>query len=212
MGLQSLVRWLVPREEHFFDLLDGQVDVAHRAAEALRGFREGEPVGELRQKMQQLEHDGDRLFYEMENALAQTFVTPIDREDLHKLSAELDDIVDRMNGAVRAAGLLGVERATPPMARLIEILLDATAALKAAVPHLRRHAYGEMREAILALRKLEKDADAVFRDAVSVLFREPSVDAKQLLREREILDDLENAIDHCDRVAGTLANLAVKHG
>jgi predicted phosphate transport protein (TIGR00153 family) len=212
MSLQSLVRWLVPREEYFYDFLEQQTEVACRAADTLRSFREGDPVAAVRDRIQDLEHEGDRIFHAMESALAQTFVTPIDREDLHKLSAELDDIVDRMNGAVRAAVLLGVERPTPPMVQLTDILVSATEQLRAAVPRLRKHQYAEMRESILALRKLEKDADAVFRRAVSELFRDPAVDAKQLLREREILDDLENAVDHCDRVAGTLANLAVKHG
>jgi uncharacterized protein Yka (UPF0111/DUF47 family) len=62
------------------------------------------------------------------------------------------------------------------------------------------------------VRKLEKDGDIVFRTAVSTLFKNADIDAKQLLREREVLEHLENSIDHCQRVASTLATLAIKHG
>jgi predicted phosphate transport protein (TIGR00153 family) len=212
MGLDSIIRWLVPREDQFYGFLEAQVDVVDRAAQALLAFHEGEPATKVRDRIQELEHEGDRVFHDMERALAQTFVTPIDREDLHRLSAELDDIVDRMNGALRAAVLLGVERPTEPMSQLIQLIRHCADQLRSAVPCLRKHKYDDMRESIGALRQLEKSADIIFRDAVSHLFRDSHVDAKQLLREREILDDLENAVDHCERVGSTLANLAVKHG
>jgi uncharacterized protein Yka (UPF0111/DUF47 family) len=98
------------------------------------------------------------------------------------------------------------------MKKLIDKLAECTEELKTAVPRLRAHQYSELIECSRTLRRLEKDADLVFRDAVSQLFRDDSVDAKKLMREREVLDDLENAIDHCEHVSATLANLAVKHG
>ena len=73
-------------------------------------------------------------------------------------------------------------------------------------------AYADLLDDGRKLRSLEKEADGVFRAAVSQLFKDPAVDAKVLLREKEVLEDLENAVDHCDNVADTLANIAVKHG
>ena len=84
--------------------------------------------------------------------------------------------------------------------------------LKDALPNLRKSKYESLIEASRTLRKLEKDGDAIFRSAVSALFHDDTIDAKKLIREREVLDDLEKAIDHCDHVASTLANLSVKHG
>jgi uncharacterized protein Yka (UPF0111/DUF47 family) len=81
-----------------------------------------------------------------------------------------------------------------------------------ALPKLRLHQYQELIEDSRTLKKLEKDGDAIFREAVSGLFKDPNVDAKVLLREKAVLEDLENAVDHCDQLAGTLAQLAVKHG
>jgi len=91
----------------------------------------------------------------MEEALARTFVTPIDREDLQKLSSELDDILDRTNGAIRAAVLYGVEKLTEPMGKLMR------------VPNLCKNAYAKVTEGTHALRKLEKDGYAIFRESPS---------------------------------------------
>ena len=212
MGLQSIVRWFLPKEDHFFDYLEGQAKVAYDAARALHELEDGAAIEDVRGIVQGLEHDGDKLFHELLDALALTFVTPIDREDLQRLSAELDDILDLTNGAVRAASLFGVKELSRPMSELIELLCSATRIINEAMPYLRKHEYKRLTDAMGEIRKLEKDGDIVFRQAISELFQDEKVDAKKLLREREVLDDLETAIDHCDRVAATLTNLAVKHG
>jgi uncharacterized protein len=210
MALQSLVRWLLPREDHFYDFLERQAVVAHDASQALASFNGSAET--TRAKVQEFEHAGDRIVHEMEEALAKTFVTPIDREDLQKLSSELDNIADLANGAARAAVLFGVETPTEPMRKLMEVLVRCTAVLKGAIPLLRKHAYADLVEKSRELRKLEKEGDGIYRDAVSKLFHDPAIDAKVLIREKAVLEDLENAIDHCNRIADTLANLAVKHG
>lgn len=213
MSLQSLIRFLVPREDHFYDYLEKQAVVAHEGALALQAFTRPESSAEsVRKNVQELEHRGDAIVHDMEDALARSFVTPLDREDMQKLSMELDDILDLTNGAARACVLYGVHAPTEPMRKLIDKLAECTLVLKDAVPHLRTHKYTELRETGRTLRQLEKDGDAVYRDAVSQLFLDDKVDAKKLIREREVLEDLENAIDHCEHVGSTLANLAVKHG
>jgi predicted phosphate transport protein (TIGR00153 family) len=211
--LQSVVRWLLPREDHFYDFLERQADVASEASQALAEFREEScTVNSVRIKVQSLEHNGDKIVHEMEEALAKTFVTPLDREDLQRLSSELDTVLDLTNAAARACHLFGVSRPTEPMVRLMEKLVECTQLLKATLPKLRRHEYQEILEDTRTLRKLEKDADAVYRQAISELFQDPQIDAKKLLREMHVLEDLENAVDHCDHVGKTLTNLAVKHG
>jgi uncharacterized protein Yka (UPF0111/DUF47 family) len=98
------------------------------------------------------------------------------------------------------------------MSTLIDKLVAATLVLRDALPNLRKHAYSELIDASRALRKLEKEADVVYREAVRGLFANDKVDGRALLREKEVLDDLEKAIDRCEYVADTLANLAVKNG
>jgi predicted phosphate transport protein (TIGR00153 family) len=213
MGLQDVIRFLLPREDHFYDFLEQQARIAHHGAKALARFTDhSQSAEETRVEVQKCEHEGDAVVHAMEEALAKTFVTPIDREDLHRLSSQLDTVLDLINGAIRACTMLGVEKATPPMAQLATILVDCTHRLDVAIPKLRRHEYAEIVVCSRELRKIEKDADTVYREAISVLFKDPAIDAKQLIREQTVLEDLENAVDQCDALADILANLAVKNG
>jgi len=213
MNLDSIVRFLLPKEDHFYDFLEKQAAAAHEAAQVFARFRqEGVTAATIREDVQKIEHAGDALVHGLEEALAKTFVTPIDREDLQKVSAELDDVLDLTNGAARVCVLFGVTRPTQPMMDLVDKLVECTLVLKTAVPLLRKHKYSELIEAVRVIKGLEKEADTIFRDAIGRLFHDDAVDAKKLIREREVLDDLEKAVDHCDHVASTLANLAVKHG
>lgn len=213
MGLQDIIRFLLPREDHFYDYLERQADAAHEGALALAKLRDpAVTLVSVREAVQKHEHEGDKVVHEMEDALAKTFVTPIDREDLQRLSAQLDDVLDLANGTARACVLYGVERPTEPMLKLMELLARATEVLKTAMPKLRRHEYAALMEASRSIRQYEKDADGVFREAISALFHDGTADARRMLREKEVLEDLENAVDQCESVAETLANLAVKHG
>ena len=222
MSIQDVIRWLMPREDHFYDFLEKQAKVAFDGANALAMFSTSEAsVSEVRDAVQKFEHEGDGIVQAMEEALAKTFVTPIDREDLHMLSSKLDHVLDLTNGAIRSCYLLGVDKPTEPMKQLIEIIVRCTTKINEAMPKLRKHQYSEIVIVARELRLIEKEADLVYREAVSQLFksdaaggayRESASDARVLIREKTVLEDLENAIDQCDSIADTLANLAVKHG
>ena len=212
MALQGIVRWLLPRDDYFYDYLEAQGALCLDAAKALQLFTNGAPAAEVRDAVQKIEHQADDYVRKMEDALARTFVTPLDREDLHKLCSELDDVVDLTNLAARACAIYGVTRPTEAMNKLMNFLVQCTGHINEQVPMLRKHAYADLLEGGRKLRLLEKEADTVFRAAVSNLFADASIDAKELLRQREVLEDIERAVDHCDNVADLLSNLAVKHG
>lgn len=212
MGIQDVIRFFLPREEHFYDFLERQAKAARDGAKALAKLADdGQSVEQAREAVQKIGTDGDRIVHDMEEALAKTFVTPIDREDLQKLSSELDGVLDMTNDAVRACAMLGVEEPSAAMKELMAVLVRCTEKIDEAVPKLRKHEYGDIVAVARELRTLERDGDGIFREAVSKLFKEES-DAKTLIREKTVLEDLERAIDHCESVADTLANLAVKHG
>lgn len=211
MAIQSLIRFLLPKEEHWYDMLEEQARLGHAAAQALLAFKD-RPAGEVQTAVQALEHKADDVVRRMEDALARTFVTPIDREDLHRLTSELDDIIDLMNLSARSFSLYHLERPTPPMLLIMEKLVQATGMIAEAVPHLRKHEFDQLIGGGRKVRAVEKEADTVYRDAISKLFSETHPDFRELLKQKEALDHLENAVDHCDNVADLLANLAVKHG
>ncbi|MCC6624886.1 MAG: DUF47 family protein [Deltaproteobacteria bacterium] len=214
MGLQGFVRFLLPRADHFYEFLERQANVAHEGALALARFGSADKgtAVDVCEAVQALEHQGDGIVHEMEEALAKTFVTPLDREDLQRLSMELDDVLDLTNAAARVAMLYGVERPTEAVTRLMGILVEATALLAKVLPALRKHRYGELIDVARVVRKLEKDGDTIFRQETSRLFHDVSIDPRELIRQKTVLDDLEAAIDRCEHVASTLMNLSVKHG
>ncbi len=211
--IQSILRFLLPKEDHFYDFLERQAAAAHRAAKVLAKYKDGTTTAQgIREQVQDIEHEGDVIVHQMLDALARSFVTPIDREDMQRLSKRLDDILDMTNAAARACVLFGVEKPTKPMLLQIDKLVECTALLNEIVPKLRQHAYVELVEASRSIAAIEKDGDGVFRDALSTLFHDPSIDAKTILREREVLEDLEKAINRCDQTAELITNIAVKHG
>jgi predicted phosphate transport protein (TIGR00153 family) len=212
MGMQDMIRWLLPREDVFYSLLERQSELLEAAARALAEFSNGVPAEQIRETVQTLEHEADAIVYEIEEQLAKVFVTPIDREDIQLLASSIDDIVDLINLTARTFVLFGVPSPTPPMAELMQILVKTATVLRVELPALRRHEYGKLIALGRVIKTHEKEADQVFRNAVSALFHDPAIDAKVLLRDKEVLEDLESAIDRCETVAERLKNLAVKHG
>lgn len=202
---------LLPKEEHFYEMLEELGHLSHEAATALDQFRE-RSAAEVQKSVQSIEHRADDVVRRMEDALARTFVTPIDREDLHRLTAELDDIVDLANLTARALDLYHIERPTPPMVELMTKLKQATAHIRDAVPYLRKRNFTALLIEGRKVRQVEKEADSIYRAAISGLFGAQQIDFRELLKQKEALDDLERAVDYCDNVADLLANLAVKHG
>ena len=212
MGLQDIIRWILPREDVFYGLIERQGEMLDDAANALAQFARGVPAEQVRVRVQELEHQADAVVYEIEEQLAKVFVTPIDREDIQLLTASLDDVVDLINLTARTFVLFGVPEPTPPMTELMGILVKMGAVFRAELPALRKHDYARLIAAGRVIKEHEKAGDQVFRNAVSQLFHDPNIDAKILLRDKEVLEDLERAIDKCETVAERLKNLAVKHG
>jgi len=212
MGLQDVIRWILPREDVFYTLIEQQGVLLEEAAKALAAFGKGDSAERIRELVQDIEHKADAIVYETEEQLARVFVTPIDREDIQLLCASIDDIVDLINLTARTFVLFGVPKPTPPMVALMELLVVMAVVIREALPALRRHDYASLIAAGRVIKEHEKKGDQVFRDAVGALFHDPEIDAKVLLRDKEVLEDLESAIDRCETVAERLKNLAVKHG
>lgn len=209
--MNALLRMIRPRADHFYSYLERQAQLALEAARVLEGITKADANAEaVRNRIQELEHEGDTQVHGMLDALSATFVTPIDREDLQRLSKRIDDILDLTNATAKACVTFGVEKPTPAMRLLISKLVESTDLLNQSVPKLRTHHYPEAIRICARVTISEKDGDVVYRDALSALFRDPNIDAKTILREREVLDDLEKAINRCEQVADLITTVAVK--
>lgn len=172
----------------------------------------GDSAESVAARVQEVEHEAERAFHEVETGLARTFVTLIDREDTHEIAFETDEIVDMVNLSARTCALYHIAQLTPPMHELSSTLERCTEALAEALPRLRRHDYAGILDTGRTLRGLEKEADVIFRQTLSAPFQDPTVDAKRLLKEKEVIEHIEDAVDRCDRLGNALCNLAVKHG
>jgi uncharacterized protein Yka (UPF0111/DUF47 family) len=207
-----MIGWLVPREDHFYEYLEQQARVAQRAIPVLGRFVEpGADYEAIREEVTRIEKEGDSIVDEMLSSLQNTFVTPIDREDLQRLSKKTDDILDYVNLTARSLVIFALERPTEPMVQQVEVLKESCDVLVEIMPCLRKKEYEALIQGCQRIHTLEKKADQIFRSELSRLFHDPAVDAKDILRSREVLDHLETAVDSCDAVAELLMYVAVKH-
>lgn len=224
MGLQDIVRFLVPKEDKFFDFLEQQAVLAHEGAVELATLGT-KPIAEVKDLVHAIEKRGDKIAHACEDALAKTFVTPLDREDIHALSAQLDDVLDRAYAAASAFVMFSIEEPSASAREMIDLLVKSTGILKEVLPSLRKHDFDRIRELTREIKVLEKEGDRVYRATMTALFRDPlpgekdspyrnpSIqDARALIREKELVEILEEALDGCEDVGEFLTTLAVKHG
>jgi hypothetical protein len=154
------------------------------------------------------EHDGDRLTHDVINRLNQTFVTPIDREDILQLASALDDIVDYTEEVADYLGLYKIEAPMAQAQRLAGVLRDATRQIAAAIPLMRD--FKDTREHMLEVHRLENEGDRITREAIASLF-ETGIDPMVVIRWKDIFERLENAIDSTERAAFILEGIVIKN-
>lgn len=212
MPLQSLINWLVPRDDKFFTMLEQHADILGEAAQAMAQFPEDESGAQgALDRIHSLEHRGDDLVRAVTLALDETFVTPIDREDIHNLATSLDNVLDYLYAAAQAFVAYKVHQFTHAMRELIQICAEAVTVLKDAIPLIRKHRLERLAPARLQIVALEKRGDGVYHTELASLFKNPAVEAKELLRQQAVLDSLEAALDSCQDAADVLENVSIKH-
>jgi len=209
--LQSVLRAVVPKDDRFYDFLEEQAGLGSAAAGKLAELSTNDLLVVVKE-VQEIERQGDAAVHRLEEALAATFVTPLDREDIQKLSSELDNVLDYANAAARSCWMRGVDRPTAPMVAMIKLLGSISGVVQEAVSNLRRHDFATITALARRIREMESEGDRCYRDAIYALNHDDSVDVKRLRREEKVLEDLEAAMNHAEDLADMLINLAVKHG
>lgn len=200
----------VPKEREFFDLFEESGRNIQRAAELLDQMLEAYPErAELAEEIRACETEGDRITHEIIKRLNQTFVTPLDREDIYELAAALDDIVDYTE---EVSDYLGVYRIEAPMEqsqRLAGVLSQAAAQVSAAMPSLR--SFKDMSRFTVEINRLENTGDQISREAMAALF-DAGIDPMFVIRWKDIFERLEAAIDATEKVANILEGITIKNG
>lgn len=213
--LQQLIHWFLPAELHFFDYTDEAAEAASQAAQLLAALTRAEGREAQLKKVDEIrdcEHAGDEALRRMTEALHQTFVTPIDREDLYLLTSSLEDISDYVSATANHLTTHDLQQLPSGSQELADLVAKATVEIREAVRLLRKdRSSPRVREAVRTVGYIEHEADVIFRLRLGDLFAHET-DAIRLIKVKEFLEGLENAVDRCHSAAKVLETIAIKHG
>jgi predicted phosphate transport protein (TIGR00153 family) len=201
---------LLPREEKFYHLFLKQVEII---SEASRLLLEGVRIGNARlmsaaTEISVLEHKGDEVIHEIFTRLNQTFITPLDPEDIHNISSALDNVLDGVEDTAHRLISYRINPVPPTMVTLAEIVSSCSKAFTKAFEALERG--GPIMEHCIEINRLENEADGIGRAAVADLF-DKEKDPFTLIKLKEVYEFFENTIDSCEDVADVLQNVVVKN-
>lgn len=204
---------IIPREETFFDLFEASAQVVLTSARYLRDLVENYCEVEPKiQRIRETEHQGDLLTHEIMRKLNLTFVTPLDREDIHALASCLDDILDSIELAADRMLLYKIEKPTPLMVSMVRVLVRCCEEISAAIPLVRdQKRFGEILEHGIEINRLENEGNALSRAALEALFEHPE-DVLEVIRQKEVYEAIEKAINLTEDVADQLHGVVIKNG
>jgi predicted phosphate transport protein (TIGR00153 family) len=201
---------LIPREEAFFELFKkaahNMIEGSRLLAEMMKDWRS--PV-EQAKRIKEVEHVGDSITHDIALRLNQTFITPIDREDIHDLASALDDILDVAEAIADRFVLYKVAQPTEMALKLADILYQASVAVGRGVDRLGLP-HPDVKECSVEVNSLENEADRVSRDAISALF-EKETDPMVVIKWKEIYEGFEAGTDRCEDVSNILERISLKH-
>jgi uncharacterized protein len=207
--MARLSQVFVPRDREFFDLFEEAGANILRAADLLDTMLRNYPeTRELAREILLCEQEGDRITHDIVQRLNQTFVTPIDREDILELASTLDDIVDLTEEVADYLGLYKVEAPMEQAQRLAHILMQASRQISEAMPRMRD--FKDISHYTVEIHRLENEGDRVVREAIASLF-DNGIDPMVVIRWKDLFERLEEAIDATERVANTLSGIVIKN-
>ncbi|HZQ62656.1 MAG TPA: DUF47 family protein [Casimicrobiaceae bacterium] len=203
---------LLPREGKFFDFFNQHADLAARAALELQALLAD--LSQLDPRSRAIERNekmADQITHQTVQLLHQTFITPLDRDEIHQLITNMDDVLDLMEDIAQCLFLYDVRAVTAEAQKLAEICVSCTSKVKEAVACLENMKHVDTVLRICGdIDRLETEADHVFRAALAKLFREES-DAREIIKLKEIYQLLEAVTDKCEDVANVIEGIVLEN-
>jgi len=202
---------LIPKEERFFSdflAMADQIRIGSKLLEEM--LATDPPTVDKVHEIKEVEHKCDFLTHEIIQRLNKTFVTPIDREDIHSLARSLDDVMDAIDDAAVLIPLYRIESVRFGARELTAIISASAEQVRFALEELDKHRE-KVVERTVEINRLENEADRIHHRAVGLLFDEEK-DPLSVIKWKETLDLLEDATDRCEDVANLMENVVVKHG
>ena len=199
----------IPREQSFFELFERAAANVAAGARELAGLSSNLADGEAAsQRLRDIEHQGDELTHRIMATLNTTFVTPFDREDIYRLATGLDDILDAGEAVGDLLVLHRIEEPLPELRQQADVLVRATDVIARAVARLR--SLSGLNGYLIEINRLENEGDRIYRRAVAGLFS-GEFKAMDVLKWKDILDQMEEAIDGCEDIANVIESIILKH-
>jgi predicted phosphate transport protein (TIGR00153 family) len=213
--MDAIIKRFMPREEGFRELFSEDTRNLVAAATLFSEIAHSARLEErqnLASQLKQVEHDGDKVTRRIFDALNSTFITPFDREDIHALTTDLDDILDYLEGMAHALVLFDLEESPEGLRQFSEILANMTReidGLTALLWDLGNEP--KIRECTVRISDLENEADRLYNRVIADLFRGNGRDPIEILKWKEIYEGLENACDQCKNYTHVIGNIVVKN-
>ena len=208
MGVLS---WLIPQEKHFFDMIEKQSKNVLEGVNALVDMLEHyENIDEKRKKIKEKENEGDKMVHDIHTELNKTFITPIDREDICKLVSSLDDILDNLEAVAERLVLYKIKKPPIYMLEFARTLQKTTNNVHEGISLLKNFKdASRIRYFCKEVNTLENEGDRLLRKAMAELFN--GKDPIEIIKIKELYDDMESAIDRCEDVADVIGDILVKY-
>jgi predicted phosphate transport protein (TIGR00153 family) len=215
MRFDGLLHALLPKEDKFFRYFEKDVENLLTAAtvftELMTNTISKEERSQKIKRIEELEHRGDELTHQIFSELGSTFITPLDREDIHELTSALDDILDYLQGGATRIILYRVKKISPDQERLAVLIREQVVELHKAIGllHNMKNAPA-IRECLVKINSIENEADDLFERSIADLF-ETCEDPIKLIKSKELLVSLETATDQCEDAANVIESIIVKN-
>jgi uncharacterized protein len=205
---------LFPKKVDFFEQFDRALENLSRTANVLvdtfNNFSSFEHFEKKAKVIYEFEQEGDMLTHDIMKDLNKTFLTPIDREDIHALASRIDDVVDLIWAAVDRMVVYKIEKPTPEVISIAEDLQMTADVLKKALRELRAKQYSHVQEHCIEVNRLENRIDRKYRDALGRLVNEQH-DPVYIIKWKDIYDLFEDAADRAEDIANILEGIVLKH-
>jgi predicted phosphate transport protein (TIGR00153 family) len=203
---------LLPREMVFFDLFEEAAHNAHQGALALQDLLEDfRNVSEKAKRIKDIEHAGDKITHTTIEKLNQTFITPLDREDIHELICRIDDILDLIDTAVARIHLYKIDKPTDDAKALARVLVSATKIICELLPKMRNlKLSSSLLQNCIEIHTQENEGDRIEQHALAALF-ENGHDPIFIIKWKDIYEELESATDRCEDVANVIEGIVLKN-
>jgi uncharacterized protein len=211
----NFISRLMPREGRFFNLFDRHaafiMDGANALVDVLRRYDDSTDHEAGLKLIENAEHAADRVTHETVQLLHATFITPFDRDDIHRLISRMDDVLDLIQDTGESLVLYDIQKVTPEATQLAELLLRCVERVQSAVKLLASMADAPaMLKMCQEIDKLESEADKVMRAGLSRLFREET-DVRQVIKLKAVYESLESATDKCQDVANVIESVVLEN-